>query len=47
MARMWEREAERAAGLMHLRFLKVIVRLCFEVGRGMSMSMVIARWSEM
>lgn len=44
---LWVREAERAEGEMDLRFLKFIVRLCLEVGMGMSMSIVIARWSEM
>jgi len=41
------REAERAEGGMDLRFLKDIVRLSLAVGMGMSMSMMIARWSEM
>ena len=32
---------------MDLRFLNVIVRFCLVGGDGMSMSMTIARWSEM
>ena len=44
--RQWVSEVERAEGEMDLRFLKVMVRFCFVVGMGMSMSMVIARWSE-
>lgn len=39
-------EAERAEGEKDLRLLKVMVRLCFVVGIGLSMSMEIARWSE-
>lgn len=37
--RQWVSEVERAEGEMDLRFLKVMVRFCFVVGMGMSMSM--------
>jgi len=39
-------ELGKAEGDMDFRFLKDVIRFFFGVGVGMSMSMVIAKWSE-
>ena len=45
--RVFDMQVERETGQMDLRLWKVILRSCLGWGAGMSMSSVMARWSEM